>query len=105
MRKKPSGKDLLEIAREALQNELIPVLPKDQQYSALMIANAMAIVMRQIEADGLGSEVGSAEEQSRELAVRIRRGEADGADTWRNLHAAALIRVSESNPKYLRNVM
>ena len=39
--------DLIATAREALLNELLPRLPKDQRYAGLMIANAMAIALRE----------------------------------------------------------
>ena len=32
---------LMATARDALLNELLPALPKDRRYAALMIANAM----------------------------------------------------------------
>jgi Domain of unknown function (DUF6285) len=39
--------DLIATARDALLNDLLPRLQKDQRYTALMIANAMAIAMRE----------------------------------------------------------
>ncbi|NDP42144.1 MAG: hypothetical protein GZ089_05405, partial [Aromatoleum sp.] len=41
------GEDLMATARDALLNELLPALPKDRRYAALMIANAMAIAARE----------------------------------------------------------
>lgn len=113
MRNRPSGTELLDIAREVLREKLIPDLGPDQRYDALMVANAMAIVMRQMEAgeqttaderkalsEHLGRE-GTLESLNRELALRIRNGHTDGTEIWRTLHMTALARVSESNPKYL----
>jgi len=113
MREQPSGKDLLDIAREVLRQDLIPALPDDKRYPALMIANALAIVMRQIEA----GEEGGIEEQkifgdllrdedtlehlNKTLARRIRRGDADGVEFWQALHKVAVGKVAESNPRYL----
>lgn len=39
--------DLMTTAREALLRELLPVLPGEYRYSALMIANGMAIAARE----------------------------------------------------------
>jgi len=39
--------DLMTAARDALLRELLPVLPAPHRYSALMIANAMAIAARE----------------------------------------------------------
>ncbi len=112
MRENPSGKELLEIARDVLRDEVLPALPDDKRYQALMIANAMAIVMRQLEAGegGLAGEQGrlenllgaedTLEHLNSTLASRIRNGEADGPDIWIALHDVALEKVAESNPKY-----
>jgi len=43
----PHTDDLLAIARDTLLNELLPHLPATQKYSALMVANAMAIASRE----------------------------------------------------------
>lgn len=113
MREKPSGEDLLEIAREVLKNDLLPALPKEHHYSALMIANAMSIVMRQIQADEtspdpettelsqLIGENGELEDLNRTLAIRIRNGEISGKEVWGILNSISKRKVSESNPKYL----
>ena len=112
MREQPSGKDLLDIARDVLREDLIPALPENKRYPALMIANAMAIVMRQIEAGEEGSieeqktlgnllnEEGSLEHLNTTLARRIRNGQADGAEIWQALHDVAVGKVGESNPRY-----
>lgn len=39
--------DLIATARDALLNDLLPKLQKDQRYTVLMIANAMAIAQRE----------------------------------------------------------
>ncbi len=40
---------LLELARAALLDELLPALPRDLSYSARLAANAMAIAARELE--------------------------------------------------------
>ncbi len=39
--------ELLEIARQTLLEQVLPVLPGELRYPALMIANAMAIAARE----------------------------------------------------------
>lgn len=51
MRSAPDGAELLRVARETLLNELLPQLPKELHYPALMTANAMAIAAREAQAD------------------------------------------------------
>lgn len=43
----PDAADLLAIARETLLDELVPALPKERRYAALMVANALAIAARE----------------------------------------------------------
>lgn len=50
MREPPEGQDLLTIARTTLLEKVVPLLPQDQRYNALMVANAMAIALRQWQA-------------------------------------------------------
>ena len=51
MRDKPFGAALLEVAQRALAEEITPGLKGRERYAALMIANAMRIVAREIEAE------------------------------------------------------
>ena len=48
MRERPTGGELLILARTLLREELMPLLPEERRYDALMVANAMAIAARQI---------------------------------------------------------
>ncbi len=48
MRDRPTGGEHLIIARKVLREELMPLLPEERRYDALMVANAMAIAARQI---------------------------------------------------------
>jgi hypothetical protein len=51
--------DLIATARDALLNDLLPRLQKEQRYTGLMIANAMAIALREelLGADATRGEV------------------------------------------------
>ena len=129
MRDEPTGEQLLETARNVLREEILPALPPERKHAALMIANAMAIAMRQLThgEDGERRELRSLEtllghagrdelagkaelrrqltERDREFARAIRAGRAD-AGAWRDAARQHLLdairaKVMESNPKYL----
>lgn len=122
--------DLIATARDALLNDLLPRLQKEQRYTGLMIANAMAIALREQKsgADATRDEamrirkllasVGTGEQASgggnmdelrvlrRDLCKAIRAGQFD--DDSRSLALVAnLVRtaadwLSISNPRALR---
>lgn len=48
MTDRPDAKELIEIARAALANELLPLLPPDQRITGLMVASALAIAAREL---------------------------------------------------------
>jgi len=50
MKNLPAGADLLAIARRTLISELRPLLGESARYTLAMVANAMAIAAREIEA-------------------------------------------------------
>ncbi|AYH45047.1 DUF6285 domain-containing protein [Azoarcus sp. DN11] len=129
MRDEPTGEQLLETARNVLREEILPALPPERKHAALMIANAMAIAMRQLKhgEDGERRELGSLQsllgyagrdapagaadlrrqlnELDREFAHAIRAGRAD-AGAWhdaarQHLQETIRAKVMESNPKYL----
>ena len=50
MNDRPDARNLLETARNAFVTEVLPALPAASRYTALMIANAMAIAQREITA-------------------------------------------------------
>lgn len=50
MRERPDAADLLAIARQIFFEALLPHVPEDKRYAGLMVANAMAIARREIEA-------------------------------------------------------
>jgi hypothetical protein len=49
MRDIPDAADLLATARDTLVNELLPLLPREQRYTGLMIANCLAVAAREQE--------------------------------------------------------
>jgi hypothetical protein len=61
------GIDLMATARESLLRDVLPALPADRRYVALMIANAMAIAVREADA-GVPATNGEATELQRLLA-------------------------------------
>lgn len=52
----PDAQELLAIARETLMDELLPALQGEQRYQGLMIANAMAIAMRELAAAAVDTQ-------------------------------------------------
>ncbi|MCJ2090645.1 DUF6285 domain-containing protein [Methylobacterium sp. E-005] len=88
MQDEPSGAALLDAARRALTEEVVPGLTGRPRYVALMVANAIGIAAREIaEADRLsaaGADV-LAGEPVAALVAAIRAG---GRDADPNLHEA-----------------
>lgn len=88
MQDEPSGAALLDAARRALTEEVVPGLTGRPRYVALMVANAIGIAAREIaEADRLSTTRATvlADEPVEALVAAIRAGSRD-ADP--NLHAA-----------------
>jgi len=125
MRDISDAADLITTAREALLRELLPALPAQHRYSALMIANGMAIAAREhrLGADAARSEAArlrnlladlatqgasSSElpELRRMLRAAIRAGRFDepamAAHLTSELTHTAQSWVAISNPKALR---
>jgi hypothetical protein len=124
MRDRPNSAELLEIARTRLPEELLPALPAENKYSALMVAAAMAIAMREFEngdaaeleernllRELLGIDVSgdiSLLDLNRQFAAGLHIGKYDssGPDheiALRLLRSFTLSKLGESNPKYLAN--
>jgi hypothetical protein len=57
-RERPAGPELLAAARQTLVDRVVPQLSGDARFQALMVANAMAIALR--EARSAGSETAAA---------------------------------------------
>ena len=97
MRDKPFGAALLDVARQTLLQEIAPGLEGARRYAALMVANAMGIVGREIEQQSLVERVwrealSRVEEDGADLdvsAIRLVRAIRDGEhDADAALHAA-----------------
>ncbi len=115
MREQPDGQALLAIARSVLREQLLPLLPKEQHYQALMIMNAMSIAERQLQYGdapqrherqalaALLQQEGELLALQRELVQRIRAGWLDDQPQGQQLlWQMTEQRVRESAPKSLR---
>ncbi len=126
MNDRPDATELLEIARRTLLDDLLPRLPDDLRYRALMIANAMAIAAREHAAgdaaaiaelarlqalygEPLQAPAGSAlhtalSGYNRRLAADIRAGRCDNRVGLReHLAQTTADKVAVANPKALDN--
>jgi len=126
MRDRPSGPELLWQARRVVLDHLLPQLPNDKRYDALMVAAAMATAAREGEAgdaplrralatlaeiDGGGADDARTPEQVAEAlsarltalagAIRAGRHDADPATHTALLEITA-DRLAEANPKHLK---
>ena len=122
----PDAPELLAIARSTLLDKLLPRMPDELRYDALMIANAMAIAAREhaagdaaVQAEvsrlaalleeqcepGAGAELMSARSGlNRRLAAQIRAGRFDDRDRAALLDHLAQTAAGElavSNPRAL----
>ncbi len=92
MTDRPDARELVEIARATLGAELLPFLPPDKRVAGLMIANALAIAAREMEA-------GPTTLPAVDVAD-LRSGRRDGD---RSLYEALLVdaraRTAISNPR------
>jgi hypothetical protein len=104
---RPDGAELLQLARAALLGELLPELPEARRYEALMIANAIGMAQRELEAARRGTALTSEtpaepDALARRLAEDVRDGKRDGnEDTYRALLEACVDRVGISKPRAL----
>ena len=115
MRIQPDGINLLDTVTAVLRDEVLPVVPAEQQYALRMALNAIGIARRQLAngdhveqqeqlllADLLGQS-GNHAQLSQLLATRIREGKAKGSEPLRNLlWQLTLQRARESAPRYLK---
>jgi hypothetical protein len=128
MNNHPDAAELLAIARATLLDKLLPRLPEELRYDALMIANAMAIASRehaagdepaQAELARLREIFGEREKPlagaalqaalagyNRRLATEIRAGRFDGkarAALLEHLEKTAADELAVANPKALKS--
>lgn len=129
MNNAPEGAELLRVAQKVLRERLLPGISGEQRYEALMVANAMAIAARELEAgesdlreelriltelygETTVSQSGSSTKDkvvslNKRLARDIRNGVMDGAcaqGVRALLKAQVTARLRISNPKYLKAV-
>ena len=99
MTDRPTAPELVEAAREFLENEILPALDDHRlKFRTLVAMNALGIAARELEGRS-GSEPLSPEEL-RALAGRIRAGDVpDDALPLLKEHVAAKLRVA--SPRYL----
>lgn len=99
---RPDGADLLATAREVVLQDLLPALPPEKAFAARMVANAIAIALREAKADS--SALPDVDPAA--LAREIRAGEHDPgtarhAEVLDYLRALARLRAAVSAPKAL----
>ena len=126
MNDRPHAVELLKAAREAYTTGILPALPEALRYTALMVANAMAIAAREIAAgdaaaraecerlrallpersEGLAGEKlqRALEEYNQRLVHEIRAGRFDGKERGvllEHLRRTTQEKLAVSNPKSL----
>jgi hypothetical protein len=120
----PNATDLIDIARQTLVERVLPALTDAHRYEGLMIANALGIALRELQAAektreaeqamaqavtqllGAPAQHGAAEPASARLAAAIRAGRFDpghpGSDTVKAVLAAEVrAQLAIDNPKAL----
>jgi hypothetical protein len=115
MHEQPGGAELLAAARDAIQNEILPLLPAESRVQGLMVLRAIAIVERELQAGTNLSAtlharlcaVAGATDPLRRLSLDIRNGRYDpgmegAATVGALLTDLARARCAISNPKALR---
>jgi Domain of unknown function (DUF6285) len=99
MRLKPDARNLLATALAAFRAELLPAMPPEKRYAALMIANALAMVERELgapdidlqnHAAALYPDTRAGEDVMRRLAADIEAGAFDAAGPRRDAAFAAV---------------
>lgn len=114
MRDRPNGAELLAEAWRVLNEDLAPRLSGDQRYQVLLVAAAVGMVRRELEAGEAPAEAehaaladllqtrGDLATLNAELATAIREGRYDGVPAvYDLLMQSSVARVRESNPKAL----
>lgn len=104
----PDARGLIEIALKTFREVVLPAVPPEQRFPALMIANALSIAGREL---GSGGDAALAEPLRRllggdggmdALCARIAAGDFDrSAELRAFLWELTRARLAVSNPKYL----
>ena len=132
MREQPTGEMLLQAARDALKNKVLPLLQgeaaADARREVLMVMNAVSIAQRELQTGSapdveervslealaarsmiapVGESALNIAQANRDLAARIRAGLADPgtgahAAVFAHLRLVGESRLQASNPKALR---
>lgn len=102
MRIDPPGAELLDLARTAVLEELLPLLPASAHYTARMVCNALAIAQRQLQAPASATD--STDWQA--FIHAIDAGQLDGqsalaAASRDQLWRLTCEQLAESDPKAL----
>lgn len=113
----PGARDLVAIALRSFREAILPVVPADQRFTALMIANALGTAERELAAGtgaepGLAAAVGGLLGEAGDLPTLLPRlcaaidaGRFDAPDRQSALRAVltdiTLARLAVSNPKRL----
>lgn len=114
MRDRPTSKELLDEAYRLLREELAPKLSGGDRFQALMVASAVGMAARELDAgeaplrrerELLASVLGEEDDlaaQNAKLAAELRDGRLSGDDaTYAALLEIAEAKLREVNPKAL----
>ncbi|WP_375595699.1 DUF6285 domain-containing protein [Algihabitans albus] len=114
MRDRPNGAELLAEAWRVLSHDLAPGLSGEQRYQVLLVAAAVGMVRRELDAGEAPAEAeraaltdllqrsGDLAALNADLAAAIREGRYDAAPAVYDLLLQSCVaRVKESNPKAL----
>lgn len=102
MLEKPDAADLLATAREVVLNELLPALPPEKAFAARMVANAIAIALREAKADVVSLPIADLVALAREIRAGLHDPGTLAHETTRDfLRAYARLRAGVSAPKAL----
>ena len=100
MRTEPHGAELLELARRTLLDEVVPAVPEAHRYALRMVANAIAIGARELDAATGDAVTFRADDAA--LADDIRAGRiVVGGRLLARLRADVAQRLAASNPRIL----
>jgi hypothetical protein len=99
-RTEPHGIELLQLARRTLLEEIVPAAPEAQRYVLRMVANAIAIAAREIEAEATGTAPDRSSDAALADDIRSGRAALDGEFLAR-LREDVGRRLALSNPRAL----